>query len=148
MRIRRRTASVVVGVALLSAPAIVSAGRGSGPKGNVIEFVTHPKNNQGQVVCALFDESGWLKKPLIPDWATISNKTAICRFSNVPEGIFGISAYHDENRNGKLDTNAIGLPIEDYGASRDARGTFGPPSFDDAKFIYRGKLVRLSAKLK
>ena len=50
--------------------------------------------------------------------------------------------------NGELDTNFVGMPVEDYCASRDARGTFGPPSFDDAKFDYRGGTKRLSVRLK
>jgi uncharacterized protein (DUF2141 family) len=124
------------------------AGNGAGAKTDVVEFVTHPKNERGQVVCALFDKAGWLKRPLIPAWAKIQGKRAVCVFQAVPQGIFGISAYHDENNNGELDTNALGMPIEDYGASRNARGTFGPPSFDDAKFAYRGGKVRLEAALK
>jgi len=40
------------------------------------------------------------------------------------------------------------LPTEDYCASRDARGTFGPPSFSDAKFSYTGGSKRLSARMK
>lgn len=43
-----------------------------------------------------------------------------------------IAAYHDVNDNGKLDRNAIGIPSERYGYSRDARGMTGPPSYEDA----------------
>ena len=35
------------------------------------------------------------------------------------------------NGNEKLDTNLVGIPSEPYGFSRNARGRFGPPSFDD-----------------
>ena len=41
----------------------------------------------------------------------------------------------DENDNGKLDANAIGMPIEPYAFSNDASGSFGPPSFAQAKFV-------------
>lgn len=40
------------------------------------------------------------------------------------------------------------MPTEEYCASRDARGTFGPPSFDDAKFEYRGGTKRLVGRMK
>ena len=33
-----------------------------------------------------------------------------------------------------LDTGFLGIPTEDYGFSNDAKGTFGPASFDDSKF--------------
>jgi uncharacterized protein (DUF2141 family) len=117
-------------------------------KGNIIEFVTHPTNSNGQVVCALFDQAGWLTKPVKPAWAKIKGSTAVCVFNEVRPGIYGISAYHDENKNGKLDTNVVGMPTEDYGASRDARGTFSAPSFDDAKFKYVSGRLRMTAKLK
>jgi uncharacterized protein (DUF2141 family) len=64
------------------------------------------------------------------------------------QGVYGISAYHDENSNDELDTNFLGMPVEDYCASRNARGTFGPPSFDDAKFKYEGGSKRLTARMK
>ena len=48
-----------------------------------------------------------------------------------------MSAFQDENGNGKLDTNFIGMPKEGVGASNDAAGKFGPPKFDDARFNYK-----------
>ena len=114
----------------------------------VLEFRTSTRNAQGVVRCGLFTEKGWLKAPLQASVASIRGGAALCVFRGVPKGVYGISAFHDENGNGKLDTNFIGLPTEDYCASRDARGTFGPPSFSDAKFSYTGGSKRLSARMK
>jgi uncharacterized protein (DUF2141 family) len=69
-------------------------------------------------------------------------------FNKVHAGTYGLSAFHDQNENGKLDTNFLGMPIEDYCASNNARGVFGPPSFDDAKFTFRGGTKKLEAHLK
>jgi uncharacterized protein (DUF2141 family) len=115
---------------------------------NVVEFKTSVSSNKGIVRCGLFTRKGWLKKPLRAATATISGGSALCVFERVPPGTLGISAFHDENSNGKLDTNFVGMPTEDYCASREARGTFGPPSFDDAKFDYRGGTKRLVARMK
>jgi uncharacterized protein (DUF2141 family) len=57
-------------------------------------------------------------------------------------GKYAIASYHDENGNGKLDTNALGIPEEGYGFSNDARGTFGPPKFSEAAFDFDGKTDR------
>ena len=54
-------------------------------------------------------------------------------FEGIPRGTYAVSVLHDENGNGRLDSNVFRIPTEGYGASRDARGTLGPPSFDDAK---------------
>jgi uncharacterized protein (DUF2141 family) len=51
-----------------------------------------------------------------------------------------VSVFHDENSNGKIDRNFMGIPKEGVGASNDAEGRFGPPKFDDARFTYRGGL--------
>lgn len=114
----------------------------------VLEFRTLMRSGQGVVRCGLFTEKGWLKTPVQASVATIRGGAALCVFKGVAKGVYGISAFHDENTNGKLDTNFIGLPTEDYCASRDARGSFGPPSFSDAKFSYAGGTKRLSAHMK
>lgn len=45
---------------------------------------------------------------------------------------YALSVFQDENGNGKLDTNPVGTPIESYGFSNDAAGSFGPLSFQQA----------------
>jgi uncharacterized protein (DUF2141 family) len=55
----------------------------------------------------------------------------------VPAGTYAIKVFHDTNGNGILDTNFFGVPTEPYGFSNGARPTFGPASFDEAKFTVR-----------
>jgi len=112
-----------------------------------IELRAHFEERGGSVRCGLFTRAGWLKKPLRAAAAKASSSPALCVFENVPPGTYGISAFHDQNDNHKLDTNVIGVPSEDYGASNNARGVFGPPSFDDARFEYKAGTKRLQAKL-
>ena|SRR5688572_10403937 len=114
----------------------------------VIAFVTYAENSRGVVRCGLFTERGWLKDPVAADVADVQAKSALCAFRNIAPGTYGLSAFHDENNNGKLDTNLIGIPTEDYCASNGARGTFGPPRFADAAFKYRGGELTLTARLK
>ena len=53
-------------------------------------------------------------------------------FSGVPRGRYAVKSFADENGNARLDTNLIGLPVERYGFSNNARGRMGPPAFDAA----------------
>jgi uncharacterized protein (DUF2141 family) len=53
---------------------------------------------------------------------------------NLEPGEYAVSAYHDMNHNGRLDTGFAGKPTEPYGFSNDAKGRFGPPKFDQARF--------------
>lgn len=53
-------------------------------------------------------------------------------FGGLPEGLYAIKSFADENGNGKLDTNLIGPPVEHHGFANNARGRMGPPAFDAA----------------
>lgn len=53
-------------------------------------------------------------------------------FLQLPPGRYAVIVFHDENDNGLLDSNFLGLPTEGYGFSNDAAGFFGAPSFDAA----------------
>lgn len=151
-RLRAIVASSFV-VVLFPAASSFAAGDGSTLADdvsslNVIEFKTTTRNAKGVVRCGLFKQNGWLKDAFRASIAKINGREALCIFRQVPKGVYGISAFHDENSNEKLDTNFVGMPIEDYCASRNARGTFGPPSFEDAKFKYDGGTRRLTAHMK
>ena len=51
---------------------------------------------------------------------------------DIDPGRYALSAFHDENDNGELDTNLLGIPSEGYGFGNDASAAFGPPSFEAA----------------
>jgi uncharacterized protein (DUF2141 family) len=115
---------------------------------NVIEFETQNRNDAGVVRCGLFREKGWLKDAFRPAIVKINKTTALCVFKGIPAGSYGISAFHDEDNDGELDTNVVGYPVEEYCASNNARNTFSAPSWKDAMFKYKGGTVRLRAVMK
>jgi uncharacterized protein (DUF2141 family) len=53
-------------------------------------------------------------------------------FTQLPPGRYAAIVIHDENDNGRLDTNVWGVPTEGYGFSNDALGFLSAPSFDAA----------------
>ena len=55
-------------------------------------------------------------------------------FKNVTPGIVAVASAHDENDNGKTDTNFLGIPREDWGVSNNARPNLRAPRFDEAQF--------------
>ncbi len=156
MTVKPRKTKLYIGRKLGSALlAIACFGRTSSsfaeqeaPSSNVIEFSMQASSSKGIVRCGLFRESGWLKKPVQSATARVNGRRALCVFSGIPKGTYGLSAFHDENENGTLDTNFVGMPIEDYCASRTlAAGRSGrrasrTPSFATAA------TKRLEARLK
>jgi len=68
------------------------------------------------------------------------------RLPVLADGRYAIAVFQDLDGDGELGSNLIGMPIEPYGFSRDARGKFGPPDFDDAALSLSGK-QRLNIRL-
>ncbi|MDP9900833.1 DUF2141 domain-containing protein [Variovorax ginsengisoli] len=71
-------------------------------------------------------------KPLASQTLPMRDGTAQLVFIGLPQGHYALKSFADENGNGKLDTNLVGLPTERYGFSNDAKGRMGPPGFDAA----------------
>ena len=100
------------------------------------------RNSNGQVGCALYNSPrGFPTDPsaaLQRKWCTITNAESVCAFDPVPAGTYAVSCFHDENKNGRMDTGMFHRPLEGTVASNNAKGSFGPPKYDDAKFSFAG----------
>ncbi|HEY3500081.1 MAG TPA: DUF2141 domain-containing protein [Polyangiaceae bacterium] len=145
-RLGLRAASTLFVLALVPCSTVVAAEET--PDSNEVQFRTQLRERGGVVRCGLFAQSGWLTKPVGAAIVKANTGRPICVFRGIPKGTYGLSAFHDKNDNGKLDTNFFGMPTEDYCASNNARGFMGPPSFEDAKFTYEGGTKRLEARMK
>lgn len=77
----------------------------------------------------------------------ISSGRATCRLDDIPAGRYAIALHHDANTNGRVDTGSFGIATEGLGASNDAHGSFGPPSFADAAFSFDHSALSLSARI-
>lgn len=110
------------------------------------------KNSTGTVACALFESPEGFPIEYLR-YATnimvikIRDSRARCDFQDIPPGTYALAVIHDENMNGKLDTNRLGIPREGYGFSNDARGLLGAPSFSAAGFQYDGQNLGLEISL-
>ena len=58
----------------------------------------------------------------------------------LPDGTYAIGIFVDKNYNNKMDRNLFGVPKEQFGFSNNAKGNFGPPSFEDASFTVLGDM--------
>lgn len=76
-------------------------------------------------------------KPVAVKQIAATHNTIAINFPELEDGDYAIKLLHDENSNGKLDTNLVGIPTEGYGFSNNG-GRFGPASYADAKFVVVG----------
>ena len=97
--------------------------------------VTNPKLMGGTLYTALYHSAdGWMStaRALRTQKTGVQADKTVVQYRDLPPGRYALSIYHDENDNGRLDTNVLGIPRERTGFSSNARGRMGPPSFDDA----------------
>ncbi len=112
------------------------------PPNEIRVIVTNLRNDHGRVGCGLFKGPDGFPRDKAKEyrgtWASITNSTAVCDFKGVPAGDYAVTVLHDENLNGKMDFNMLGIPTKGYGFSNDAKATVKPPSFEAAQVTYSG----------
>jgi uncharacterized protein (DUF2141 family) len=144
---------IVAGWRTISLWAALFAGCGAlgqtrAPAENVIHVeISGLRSAKGQMLCALYASAEAFPKKADQAvsrlTAKIAERQATCDFTGIAPGTYAVSVVHDENANGKLDTNFVGMPREGVGASNDAKGHMGPPKFAAASFAYRGGRLEL-----
>jgi uncharacterized protein (DUF2141 family) len=151
----QRLAFVLFAVALASCASAPPATPGPRPEGQgrVEITMTGFKNAEGQALVAFFlDDSGW-PDPDESIFATftapISDGRAFAVVEDVPAGAFAVSVFHDEDGDRELGSGALGIPSEAYGFSADARSTFGPPKFEEARLeLAAGETKQITIRVK
>ena len=94
---------------------------------------------EGNLYVAVFDsEDDWLGENTVAQMTVVIvdalEGDQVKAELPLPPGEYAFSIFYDENDNGDLDTNFIGIPKEPVALSNNARPRFGPPKYEDAKF--------------
>lgn len=99
---------------------------------------------------ALYDSAESMKenKPAMSKIVDVTGNQTTVVFPALEAGTYAFVAFADENFNGKLDTNFIGIPTERYGFSNNAMGLMGPPSFDAASVRVENERKTIAIKLR
>jgi len=101
--------------------------------------ITYIRNSKGQICVALFaDEAGFRAERTVLE-AKYSKKNVVngqIRVQiSIPPGKYGLSVLDDENGNGKMDYNFLGVPLEGFGFSDYIQKGFRKPLVEDFDFI-------------
>lgn len=117
--------------------------------GTLVVEVDGFRNSEGRARAGLFrSDDGF---PLDVDEvdtkaeAPIEGKKATLKFTDVPHGTYSVVVYHDEDADGSLDTNWMGMPKEGAGIYKPVTSRLPPPDFDDCKFSF--DKARLEVKI-
>ena len=99
-----------------------------------LEVEVRNLNGEGDLYLGLFKEGDpFPEKPAARLKIPVTRDRVSGTFSKLDPGEYAVSGFQDENSNGVLDRNLVGVPTERYGFSKDAMGRTGPPKFNDAK---------------
>jgi uncharacterized protein (DUF2141 family) len=131
-----------LGLAAAGALVALPLAAGAGELRITVEGI---RSAHGTVLIGLYDGPGTFEKAVNPSaresfliapgrfGAVALRANAAMRsgvvFTNLEPGRYASVAFHDENGNGELDRNFLGIPAEPYGFSNHAQGFLGPPSF-------------------
>lgn len=138
-------------IMLLLVTGLGAAGQTQPKKGNLKVVVTHVKGNTGQLAFYLFNSGDGFPiktgKALKSDFVKTTGSTAECTFRDISAGTYAVFVFHDADNDKKLKTNFVGMPREGMGVSNNAKGHFGPPDYDDAKFNFNKSDQTISISL-
>src|SRR5215475_1533494 len=150
MNDRTRTRSLLL-LGLLAGTGTVFASQSpasAGEAGKLVVEVSGFRSDAGRLLLRLYaGASGFPNdgaKAVRQTTQVIKDGRAVVELDGLPFGSYAIGCVHDENGNGKLDTNLIGMPKEGVCASNDARGKRGPPKWEDARFDFRASGTMLT----
>ena len=88
--------------------------------------VEEVRSDRGQLFVSLVDSELHRVERQIVAAAT---GTMRVEFTGLKPGDYAVRVFHDEDGDGLFGKNFLGLPVEGYAFSNDARARFGPPSF-------------------
>ncbi|HEV2331831.1 MAG TPA: DUF2141 domain-containing protein [Gammaproteobacteria bacterium] len=126
--------------ALLVASLPLAAWADAAAGGDIAVTVSTLRNLRGHIICALFDSAEAFDKRLPAMKVSVDPATpsANCVFHGVKPGTYAVTVVHDENDDGKLDTNFFGMPKEGYGVSNNHTYAMHGPVFSESRFAFPG----------
>ena len=118
----------------------------SAQKHNVTATVINATSDAGSIKYALYTKENFRKEPVQAKEAKIKKGKSTVVFENIPAGEYAIICFHDANNNNRMDFEPSGMSLEDYGASNNSLSRFGPPRYEEAKFLVKDKDVSFEIK--
>jgi len=117
---------------------IVSLDDIPGPRGDLTLEVYGFRTLQGKILISLFREiEGFpdeTEKALLNLGIAVKTGRQQITLPRLPWGKYSYSILHDENGNGEMDRNLLGIPREGYALSNGLEGFFGQPDPEEALF--------------
>jgi uncharacterized protein (DUF2141 family) len=113
--------------------------------------ITGMRSTNGKISVNLFNkEDGFPDDPETSyAWKTVNidPDTVVIVFEDLPYGEYAVSVLHDENSNGIMEKNFLGIPKEGFAFSNNYAPKIMSPSFSDAMFVLDQALMKAELKV-
>ncbi|MDB5469704.1 MAG: hypothetical protein JWR84_1264 [Caulobacter sp.] len=132
-----RSAHALLAACLLTAIAVVNAPHAEAQEPGEVSVtfsgITAPK---GALFVGLYDSEAAFAggQPAQGYQLAVTGPSVATAIKGLKPGRYAIKVYHDIDGDGRMNTNAFGIPTEPYAASNNAPSTMGPPAWADAVF--------------
>ena len=132
---------IVAALAAMALPDLAASQTAGPPAGAAPTSLTIDfhglRSRRGVVLAALFDSRKAYDANAHPirTWTLSADGGDFSvTVRGLPPGDYAIKSFHDIDNNGKMNFNPVGIPMEPYAFSNNARGMFGPPPWTAAAF--------------
>lgn len=109
------------------------------------------KNKNGQVCASLFASNKGFPSngddAIKSGCVSITEVPVVMNFDNLQPGSYAIAVIHDANNDKTANRNALGIPTEGFGFSKNPTILTGPPKFSDAAVVVAGENTKINIKL-
>ncbi|NDJ17293.1 DUF2141 domain-containing protein [Myxacorys almedinensis A] len=109
------------------------------------------RSQQGQVCFSIFANSqGFPTKTaqaVRNQCVKITNRPFQVEFQNLKPGSYAIAVLHDADGNSQANRNALGIPTEGFGFSKNPAIRLGAPSFSETAFQVSGTTTKIQIRL-
>lgn len=132
-----RSAKLALAACLVTAMAVVNAPHAGAQEAGEVKVtfsgITAPR---GALMVGLYDSEAAFGggQPVGGYRLAVDGQTVSQTIKGLKPGRYAIKVFHDVDGDGRMNTNAFGLPTEPYAASNNAPATMGPPAWADAVF--------------
>ena len=102
--------------------------------------ITHLRNPRGVINVVLFASATGFPTEVAQACRSgcfaVTELPLLIPFANLPFGRYAAAVHHDENQDGEVNVNSLGIPKEGIGFSNNPKILIGAPSFKKAAFDF------------
>jgi uncharacterized protein (DUF2141 family) len=125
-----------------SAPAVPAApAPASASSATLTLTYTGIATQEGNIMVALFDSEQAFDRggaPVRVAMVPANAASVTVRIEGLASGRYAIKSFHDLDGDNRMSTNPMGMPIEPFAFSNNARANMGPPTWADSMFDVNG----------